>query len=155
MVMSVLSLVKTFLVETFWPWFRAYAWPIIERHLLEIISLVISALVTKIKEKSQEKSSSQIADFEEKAISAEKKAMDSVDRQEIEDLKKEAEIWRVAVNRLKQDKEDLMKEIEVYSNEAKVAAKEALSKIDMEIDANDSGTILSIDGDKNNLPRIE
>ena len=82
--MSIWNAVKVFLVEAFWPWFKAYAWPVIRDHLVEIIAFLVSTLKEKIKSKVNENAESQVNDFEMKASEAEKSAMDSLDRDEIE-----------------------------------------------------------------------
>ena len=153
--MSIWSSVKVFLIEAFWPWFKAYAWPVIQKHLLEIIVFFVKTLKEKIISGVNETSERQVNDFEKKATDAENLAMDSLDRDEISRLKKEAQIWREAAERLKKDNKKLKKDLDEIFVQAHSDAVETLEAIELNLDTDENSTILSIDGNKSNLPRIE
>ncbi|UAA37384.1 hypothetical protein KIH87_11730 [Paraneptunicella aestuarii] len=153
--MSVWNTVKVYLVEAFWPWFKEYAWPVIRKHLLELIDFLVGILKEKVKSRVSENAESQVHDFEQKASEAERAAMDSLDRNEIEKLKQEAKIWREATERLKKDNAKLQKDLDEVIAKSSKDAVDSIEAIELGLDSNDNNTILSIDGNKKNLPKIE
>ena len=153
--MGVWSSVTAVLVKVIWPWFKSYAWPVIQKHLLEIIAFLMKALTDKTISRVNETSKIRAHDFEKNATNAENSAMDSLDKDEISKLKKEAQIWREAAEILKKDNKKLKKDLDEIFAQAHSDAIETLEAIELDLDTDENNTILSIDGNKSNLPRIE
>ena len=115
----------------------------------------MKTLTDKTISRVNETSKNRVNDFEKNAISAENSAMDSLDKDEISKLKKEAKIWREAAEILKKDNKKLKKDLDEVFAQAHSDAIETLEAIELDLDTDENNTILSIDGNKSNLPRIE
>ncbi|SDK76485.1 hypothetical protein [Microbulbifer yueqingensis] len=153
--MSIVNTVREFLVATFWPWFKEYAWPIIKQHLIEIISSLVKIISEKIQGKMAEKASSQVNDFEVQAAKAEQSAMDSLDPNEIKKLKREAQIWREVAERLKKDNAALVKDLAEIAEKSKIDTINSLKNTELDIATEGENAIFTIGGTARSLPLVE
>ena len=152
--MKALDIVIKFILEKFWPWFKAFVWPYIKDHVADLISFAIEMMKKMMKKFFEEKSESRQQEASQKAQDAEKNANNSPDIHEAEKYRAIAQIWREVFEQYRRDNEDLKRKLDEFEAEAKRNSSAMVDKMDMDVDFSKEQPVLKIGDEIKILPTL-
>lgn len=151
--MGIWGKVVKWVAEVFWPYFKDYIWPFIKENMKEILE-VIEKIKTWTSEYLDKKNTERERQAKAKAEEAEKRASKSTSDEEINKLRAVAEVWREIADQYRRDNEDLKKDLDKFTSEAKKDALAAIDKLDISADFQNLKTVMQIGETKKDLPLL-
>lgn len=152
--MGLINTVQKFLIKTFWPWFKAFVWPYLKEHVIDLVFFVLDRFKNQIKEWLSNRSELRQRDAEVKAESAEKKAESTTDPTEAERLRATAQVWREVAEQFRRDNEELKAKLDEMEAEAKAASEGIVQDIDFDMDFSKSRPVLKLGDRSHELPAL-
>lgn len=142
--MGILGYLKKVFVRKFWPWFKKFIWPIILKHIKEIIEFLTARFKEKLKKWASEEAEKKSKTAHEKAEEFEQKAKSAGTNEEAEKYKAIAEVWREVVEQYRRENEELKRKIDELSQEVRKEAFDKADNLDIDIDFSGKKPILNL-----------
>lgn len=150
----ILDGVITFVLKTFWPWFKKNAWPVLCRHILALFDGLITVFVTQLRNWFDERSESRSEHAEQMAREAEQKAAESEDAGEVDKHRAVAQVWRQVAEEFRRENEELKAKIEELSNDTQEAAATAVNLMNVDLALANGEHRIAINDKQYDLPPL-
>ena len=152
--MSISSALKTFLAKRFWPWLKEFVWPILIKHILDIISVIFSKLSETIKKWFYKSADKRASNASKNAEEAEVRAKQAKTSEETEKYKIVAQVWREVAEQIRVENEALRQQLDDILTQAGAEAKSMVSDLDINIDFSSENPTLDVGSTSTELPKL-